>query len=58
MNDGREIANESIRQNEDETHRALEEARKAAEAAEREMYVYVALYLCKCSSFICDKTTF
>jgi ribosomal protein S3 len=36
MNDGREIANEAIRQSEEESHLALEEARKAKEATERE----------------------
>jgi hypothetical protein len=36
MNGGREIADEATRQNEEETHGASEEARRAAEAAERE----------------------
>jgi hypothetical protein len=58
MNGGREILNEAIIQNEEETHRALEEARQAGEAAERErrigmfmsQYIFVsalALYLTK-----------
>jgi hypothetical protein len=33
MNGGREIADEAIRRNEEETHRASEEARKDAESA-------------------------
>ena len=36
MNGGREIADEAIRQNEEESHLASEEAKKAEEAAERE----------------------
>jgi hypothetical protein len=36
MNGGREMADESIRQNEKESHIASEEARRAKEAAERE----------------------
>jgi hypothetical protein len=36
MNGGREIANEAIKQNEEETHRASEEARRGAEAVEQE----------------------
>jgi hypothetical protein len=36
MNGGREISNEAIIQNEEETYRASEEARQVAEAAERE----------------------
>jgi ubiquitin len=36
MNGGREIADEAIRQNEEESHLASEEARKAEKAAERE----------------------
>jgi hypothetical protein len=36
MNGGREIADEAIRRNEEESHLSTEEARKAEEAAERE----------------------
>jgi hypothetical protein len=36
MNGGREMADEAIRQNEEESHLVLEEARKAEEAAECE----------------------
>jgi hypothetical protein len=36
MNDGREIVDKAIRRNEEESHLASEEARKAEEAAERE----------------------
>jgi hypothetical protein len=36
MNGGREIADEPIRRNEEESHLATEEARKAEEAAEHE----------------------
>jgi hypothetical protein len=36
MNGGREIADEAIRQNEEETHRASEEVRRAAEATKWE----------------------
>jgi hypothetical protein len=36
MNGGREMADEAIRQNKEESHIVLEEARKAKEAAERE----------------------
>jgi hypothetical protein len=36
MNDGREIADGAIRQNEKESHIALEEARRAEEVVERE----------------------
>jgi len=36
---GREIADEAIRKNEKESHTALEEARKAEEAAERERLI-------------------
>jgi hypothetical protein len=36
MNDDREIADRAIRQNEEESHLASEEARKAEEAVERE----------------------
>jgi hypothetical protein len=36
ITDKREIADEAIRENEEETHRASEEARRATEDAERE----------------------
>jgi ribosomal protein S3 len=36
INDDQEIADEAIRQSEEESHLVLEEARKAEEAAERE----------------------
>jgi hypothetical protein len=36
MNGGREIADDAIRQNEEESHRASEEARRVEEATERE----------------------
>jgi ubiquitin len=36
MNGGREIADEAIKQNEEESHLASEEARKAEKAAEDE----------------------
>jgi hypothetical protein len=36
---GREIADEAIRKNEEESHTPLEEARKAEEAAERERLI-------------------
>jgi hypothetical protein len=36
MNGGREIADKAIRQNEEESHLASEEARKVEEVAERE----------------------
>jgi hypothetical protein len=39
VNDGRELANEIIKKNEKETHEAREEARRAEEAAEREMRI-------------------
>jgi hypothetical protein len=41
LNGGREIADEAIRQNEEESHTALEEARKAKEATERERLIGV-----------------
>jgi hypothetical protein len=41
MNGGKEIADEAIRQNEEESHLASEEARKAEEAAERERRIGV-----------------
>jgi hypothetical protein len=46
---GREIAYEAIRHNEKESHIALEEAKKAEEAAERERLIgiFVMIYLCK-----------
>jgi hypothetical protein len=49
MNGRREIADEAIRQNEEDTHRASEEARRVAEAAKRERRVVM---LVLCSSFI------
>jgi hypothetical protein len=39
MNGGREIADEAIKQNEEETHRASEEAKRAEEATERERLI-------------------
>jgi hypothetical protein len=41
MNGGREIADEAIRRNEEESHLASEEARKAKEAVERERRISV-----------------
>jgi hypothetical protein len=41
MNGGREIADEAIRQSREESHLALEEARKAEEVAERERRIGV-----------------
>jgi hypothetical protein len=39
MNGGREMADEAIRQNKEESHLVLEEARKADEAAKRERHI-------------------
>jgi hypothetical protein len=39
LNGGREVEDEAIRQNEEESHIALEEARKAEEAAKRERLI-------------------
>jgi hypothetical protein len=39
MSGGREIADEAIRKNEEETHRALEETRRAEEATEGERHI-------------------
>jgi len=39
MNDDQEIADEAIRQSEEESHLATEETRKAEEAAERERHI-------------------
>jgi hypothetical protein len=39
MNGGREIADESIKQSEEESHLASEEARKAEEGVERERHI-------------------
>jgi hypothetical protein len=55
MNGGREIANKAMRQNEEETHRASEEARKATEAADRERRIGMFM---SHSIFVSDKTTF
>jgi hypothetical protein len=46
---GREMADEAIRQNEKESHTALEEVKKAEEAVERERIIgiFVMVYLCK-----------
>jgi hypothetical protein len=55
MNGGREIEDEAIRQNEEETHRASEEVRRATEVAERERRIGMFVLH---SSFISDKTTF
>jgi hypothetical protein len=42
MNGGREIADEAIRRNEEDTHLASKEERKVEEAAERKkMYRYI-----------------
>jgi hypothetical protein len=65
MSDGKEIADEAIRQNEKETHRASEEARRAKKAAERERrigmfllsYSFVnvlALYLTKLRFYVVE----
>jgi hypothetical protein len=43
MNDGQEIADEAIKKSEEESHLALEEARKAEEATERERRILVQL---------------
>jgi hypothetical protein len=42
---GREIADEAIRNNEKESHTALEEARKAEEAAEREKLIGILVMI-------------
>ena len=39
MKGDREIADEAIKQSKEESHLALEEARKAEEAAERERHI-------------------
>jgi hypothetical protein len=39
MNGGREIIDEAIKQSEEESHLALEEARKVEEVAERERHI-------------------
>jgi hypothetical protein len=39
LNGGREVADEAIRQNEEESHTTLEEARKAEEATECERLI-------------------
>jgi hypothetical protein len=39
MNGGRKMADEAIRRNEEESHLASEEARKAKEATERERHI-------------------
>jgi hypothetical protein len=44
LKDGREIADEAIRKNE-ESHTALEEARKAEEAAERERLICILVMI-------------
>jgi hypothetical protein len=65
MSGGREIADEPIRQNEEESHLASEEARKAEEATERERHIGVfvlhfsfisalASYLTKLHFFIAE----
>jgi hypothetical protein len=43
MSGGREIADEAIRKNEEETYRASEEVRKVEEAAERERCIGMLL---------------
>jgi hypothetical protein len=57
MNGGQEIAEEAIRQSEEESHLALEEARKVAETAERERRIcmFVIFHLHKYFSFVPDK---
>jgi hypothetical protein len=40
---GREVANEAIRKNEKESHAALEEARKAKEAAKRARLIGISI---------------
>jgi hypothetical protein len=56
MNGGREIADEAIRQNEEETHRASGEARRVAEAAERErrigMFVLHSIFVSALASYL------
>jgi hypothetical protein len=45
---GREIADEAIRQNEKESHTALQEAKKDEEAADdRLIGIFIMIYLCK-----------
>jgi hypothetical protein len=44
MNGGSGIANEAIRQNEEETHRASKEARRVEEAAERERRIGICSF--------------
>jgi hypothetical protein len=60
MNGGREIADEAIRQSEEESHLGSEEARKAEEAAERKSYIctFVIFYLHKYFSFVYDKNLY
>jgi hypothetical protein len=41
MSGGREIADEAIRKNEEETHRALEETRRAEEVIEGERHICI-----------------
>jgi hypothetical protein len=56
MNGGREVADEAIRENEEETHRASEEARRTAEAAERErrigMFVSKFIFVSALASYL------
>jgi hypothetical protein len=56
MNGGRVIANEAISQNEEETHRASEEARRTVEAAERErrigMFVSHSIFVSALASYL------
>jgi broad specificity phosphatase PhoE len=55
-NDGRKISDETIRQNEEETHRASEEARRAVEDAEREkrigMFVSHSIFVSALASYL------
>jgi hypothetical protein len=55
MNGGREITDEAISENEEETHRASEEARRAEEATERERRIGIFVLR---SSLVFNKTTF
>jgi hypothetical protein len=61
MNGGREIADKAIKQNEEESHLALEDARKAEEVAERERRIGMFMLhfsFISAFSFVSNKTTF
>ena len=60
MTGGREIADEAIKQSEEDSHLASEEARKAKEARERERHIctFVIFQLRKYFSFVSDKNLY